>query len=195
MLDTKSYTLAGHNWFWPVGDTFSVPYSANPDQGDTIVAIDAWPGATDPLMGDHLIGDTESFEWTKTIEKQEPRKPILGRLVRKQVVHTFQALDLKLTTNSLRRIAFELMFGSANRLSGSVAQFSPLGSYPKEGVLLFGYYVNEADEQVMSGAIWVMADVTGGIKGGGSDIVKPEFSFMLLDADLNTMAFGSESQL
>ena len=194
MTDMNSYTLAGHNWFWPVGDTFSVPYAANPDQGDTIVAIDAWPGATDPLMADHLIGDTETFEWTKTVEKQEPRKAVLGRIVRKQVVHTFQALGVKITTNSLRRIAFELMFGSANRLSESVAQFAPLGSYPKEGVLIFGYYVG-TDEKVMTGAVWTMADVTGGIKGGGTDIVKPEFDFMLLDAALNTMAFGNEAQL
>lgn len=193
MIELNSYTLAGHGYFWPVGDTFSSPYAGNPNQADVIIAIDAWPAADDPLMQDRKIGDIENFEWTKNVEKVEPRRAVLGTLVRKQVVSTYQELTLKCTTNSLSRIAFELMFGSNNRLSTSVSQFAPLQSYPKEGVLIVNYYTNE-NENVKNAAIWVNADVTGGIKGGGNEIVKPEFTFMMLNSDLNTMEFGSESQ-
>lgn len=44
MIELNSYTLAGHGYFWPAGDTFSVPYAAN--SNGTIYLLQSGMGAT-----------------------------------------------------------------------------------------------------------------------------------------------------
>ena len=195
MIELNSYTLAGALRFWRVGETFTTPYAGNPNQADRIVAIDAWPAANDPAMAAHDIGESEGdCKWKKTVESIKPRKAVLGRIKLKQVVYTYQEYSLEVTTNAMTRLAFELFFGSAAQLTDAVSQFTPGESYPKEGMLSFNAYTNEG-EWVFTGAVWVHADCTDGLDMSGRDIVKPKFEFMKIDSDLETMSYGSESQL
>lgn len=195
MTNLASYTLAGHLYFWPEGDTFTSAFAANPDQSDVLVAEDAWPAADDAAMQDYKIGDIESdATFERTEENISPRRAVLGQVVKKDDITTYQELKLNVTTNSAARIAIELMFGSSARLSESQAQFVPLSARPKKGMLRFDAY-NQDDEYQFTGAIWVRAKVTGGVNLDGRDIIKPKFEFIMLQSDLNTMGYGSESQL
>lgn len=187
MIDLNSYALTSHAWFFKEGAAFTSPAAGN-------VAIDAWPDAAEATWPDKFIGDIEAFEDTKNVEKVEVRKPRVGQLVRKDIIHIFQSLDFKLTTNSLKRIAFQIMYGSAIDLDEATGDFVPLAAAPPKGLLKLQRYTQE-NELVFAADLWVRLDVTGGMKGGGSDVTKPEFMATLLDSSLNSMFFGDPSLL
>jgi hypothetical protein len=187
MQDINSYALGSHAWFIPEGRAFT-----SPDAGT--VAVDDWPDAAEATWSDYGIGDIEGWEDTKNVETVEPRKPRPGALVRKDIITLFQSLDFKMTTNSLRRLAFELFYGSAVPLTDEEGTFVPLAATPSKGLLKIQRYTHE-NELVFAADLWVRAEITGGMKGGNGEITKPEFSFKLLDSDLNTMFFGDDSLL
>lgn len=187
MIDLNSYALGAQAWFFPAGAPFTSPSVGTVD-------IDTWPDADEPTWGNRFIGDAESWEDTKTVESVEVRKPSPGKLVRKDIIDFYQALDFKITTNSLRRIAFELFYGSAVELTEQEGQFVPLGATPPKGLLNLQRYTQE-DELVFAASLWVRAEITGGMRGANGEIVKPEFTFKLLDSPNNTMFFGDPSLL
>lgn len=187
MNDLNSYALGSHAYFFPEGAAFT-----SPDAGTA--AIDALPDADEPTWAAKFLGDTESFEDMKDIEEVEVRKPNPGALATKDIITIFQKLEFKMTTNSLKRIAMQIMYGSAVEITEAVGTFVPLAATPPKGWLKLQRYTHE-NELVFAADLWVRAKVTGGVKGGNGEIIKPEFTFRLLDSDLNTMFFGDDSLL
>lgn len=187
MNDLNAYALGSHAYFYPEGAAFTSP-------GAGSAAIDALPDADEATWPDKFIGDTEAFEDTKNIEETEVRKPRPGALVTKDIITIFQSLEFKMTTNSLRRLAFQIMYGSAVDITEANGTFVPLAATPPKGWLKLQRYTHE-NELVFAADLWVRAKVTGGMKGGNGEIIKPEFTFRLLDSDLNTMFFGDPSLL
>lgn len=187
MNDLNSYTLGAHNYFFPEGAAFTSP-------GAGTAGIADLPDADEPTWGARFIGDTEAFEDTKDVEEVEVRKPNPGALVTKDILTLFQKLEFKMTTNSLKRIAFEMFYGSAIELTPGVGTFVPLAAVPPKGWLKIQRYTNE-NELVFAADLWVRAKISGGLKGGNGELIKPEFTFRLLDSELNTMFFGDPSLL
>lgn len=187
MNDLNAYALGSHAYFFPEGAAFTSP-------GAGTAGIADLPDADEPTWADKFIGDTEAFEDMKNIEEVEVRKPNPGALTTKDIITIFQSLEFKVTTNSLRRIAFQIMYGSAVTLTEGVGTFVPLAAVPPKGWLKLQRYTNE-NELVFAADLWVRAKITGGMKGGNGEIIKPEFTFRLLDSDLNTMFFGDPSLL
>lgn len=186
MNDMSSYALGAHAWLFREGDAFTVPSAGT-------AAIDALPDPTDP--GWISAGDLESFEDTMAQdEEKEIRKPNPGALVRKDIITIFQALDFKFVTNSMRRIAMEAFYRSSTKLDADVGQFTPLSQTPRNYWLKLQRYTHE-NETVFAADLWVRMKITGGMKGGGGEIIMPEYTCRLLDSDLNTMFFGDSSLL
>src|ERR1044071_2837401 len=102
--DLKSYVLGSHNWFFPEGVAITSPGAGN-------IAIDNWPDSAEPTFDDRFAGDCEDWSIKKNVESEEVLKPKPGVLTRKQILTHFQSLDMEFTTNSLRRIAIQLLFG------------------------------------------------------------------------------------
>jgi hypothetical protein len=171
----------------PEGDAFTLP-----DPGG-ISAVDDQPSAADPAVIN--LGDIETWEDSKVNEQLIiTKKPVLGTLVTKNRLRLYQELSMKFTTNSLTRLAIEMFYGSATRLSGAQAQFVPLAQLTFNGWLYLMRYTHE-NELVQTANLWVELSVSGGIKGGDNAIEKPEFEALLLQSDLNTMSFGEEGQV
>lgn len=187
MNDLKSYALGSHAWFFPEGKAFTSPAPGG------FAAVDALPDKNDPLWASLGLGDVEDWSDKKTVEKEDVFKPNPGVLVRKDIVTFFQQLDMDFTTNSLRRIAMQIMYGSAVELTTGVAQFEPLATPPPNGWLKLQRYTQE-NELVFAADLWVRLDVQE-TASGNKKLVKPKFMAMLLASDLNTMAFGDETLL
>lgn len=184
--DLNSYAVAQHVRFMPEGDAFTLPAAGTS-------AVDDQPASTDPALIN--LGDIESWEDSKQNEQQIiTKKPVLGTLVTKARVRLYEEIQFKFTTNSLTRYAIECFYRSANRLSGSQAQFVPLKKLTFNGWLYLMRYTHE-NELVSTANLWVELNVSGGLKGGDNEVIKPEFTALLLASDLNTMAFGNSTQL
>lgn len=195
MIETKSYALSSHAWFFREGDALNI---AGTGPGGAVATpanagIEVLPAADDE--GWIFAGDVESWEDSMAQdEEKEIRKPNPGALVRKDIITVFQAMDLKLTTNSLARIAFEAFYRSATKLSEVSGQFVPLSQTPRNYWLMLQRYTHE-NEIVFAANLWVRMKVTGGMKGGNGEIIMPEYTCRLLDSPMNTMFFGDDSLL
>lgn len=187
MNDLNSYAIGSHSYFFPEGAAFTSPEAGT-------AGIAALPDSDEETWAAKFIGDSEGFEDTKNQEEVEVRKPSPGSLVTKDIITIFQTLEFKMTTNSLRRLAFEMFYGSAIELTTGVGVFAPLAAVPPKGWLKIQRYTNE-NELVFAADLWVRAKITGGMKGGNGEIIKPEFTFRLLDSELNSMFFGDPSLL
>lgn len=186
MNDLKSYALGSHAWFYPEGKAFTSPTAGT-------CAVDALPDKDETTWASLFLGDCEEWADKKTVDSEDVFKPNPGVLVRKDIVTHFQSLDIELTTNSLRRIAMQIMYGSAVELTTGVGQFTPLASPPPNGWLKIQRYTQE-NELVFAADLWVRLDVTD-TASGNKKLVKPKFSAKLLASDLNTMFFGDSSLL
>ena len=184
--DLNSYAVAQHVRFMPEGDAFTLPTAGTS-------SATALPGSTDPALIN--LGDIESWEDSKQNEQQIiTKKPVLGTLVTKARIRLYEEIQLKFTTNSLTRFAMECFYRSANRLGVSQAQFAPLGKLNFNGWLYLMRYSHE-NELICTANLWVELNVTGGAKGGDNEVIKPEFTALLLNSSLNSMAFGNSTQL
>jgi hypothetical protein len=184
--DLRSYALGSHAWFFPAGAAFTSPAAGT-------VAVDAMPDKNDPKWPDLNIGDIEDWSDKKNEDTEETFRPGPGLLKRKEIITFFQSLDMELTTNSLKRIAMQIMYGSDTTLDDTHGQFAPLSAVPPEGWLKLQRYTQD-DELVFAADLWVRLDVTDAASGN-KKIVKPKFMAKLLDSDLNTMFFGDSSLL
>ena len=179
--DLKSYALGSHNWFFPEGVAITSPAAGN-------VAIDNWPDAAEPTFDDYFVGDCEDWSAKKNVETEEVFKPSPGVLVRKDIITFFQSLDFEITVNSLRRIAMQIMFGSAVKLTDAVGEFTPLAQEPLTGLWIMQKYTQQ-NEKVFVANMWVRVDVQD-MASGNKKLAKPKFMVKLLDSELNSMFFG-----
>lgn len=186
MNDMSAYALGSHVRFLPEGTAFTSPGAGN-------VAVDDWPDADEPTLNDYNIGDVEDWSDKKNVETEEVFKPNPGILTRKDIITFFQSLDLEFTTNSLRRIAMQIMYGSAVTLTEGVGEFVPLAAEPPKGLLLIQRYTQE-NELVFMLNIWARVDLQEAASGN-KKLVKPKFMVKMLDSDLNYGFFGDEDLL
>ena len=186
MNDLKSYALGSQAWFFKEGLAFTSP-------GAGTVSVSALPDKNDPLWPSLFIGDTEEWNDKKTVDTEDVFKPNPGILVRKDIVTFFQQLDIELTTNSTRRIAFQIMYGSSVTLTTGLGQFAPLASPPPNGWLKLQRY-NQDNELIFAADLWVRMDVQE-MASGNKKLIKPKFMAKVLASDLNTMFFGDPSLL
>lgn len=179
--DLKSYALGSHNWFFPEGAAITSP-------GAGVVAIDNWPDSLEPTFDSRFIGDTEDWSHKKTVEEEEVFKADPGVLVRKDIVTFFQKLDLEITTNSLRRIAMQILYGSDTELTEAVAEFEPLSAPPPNGLWIARKYTQQ-NECVFLMNCWCRVNVSE-TASGNKKLVKPKFEVKILSATGNIIRFG-----
>lgn len=182
----KAYALGSHGFFFPEGKAFTSPAPG-------VVAVDALPDANDPLWQSMFIGDTEEWSDKKNVETEEVFKPNPGVLTRKDIITFFQSLDIEMTTNSMMRIAMQIMYGSAVELTEEVGTFAPLAAEPPNGWLKLQRYTQK-NQLVFAADLWGRMDVQE-TNSGNKKLVKPKFMFKMLDSDLNTMFFGDPDLL
>lgn len=180
--DLKPYALGSHNWFFPEGAVITSPAPG-------VVEEDNWPDSLEPTFDNRFIGDTEEWSHKKTVEEEEVFKPDPGILVLKDVVTFFQKLELEITTNSLRRIAIQLLYGSATELTEAVGEFAPLSAPPPKGLWIARKY-NQENECVFMMNCWCRVDVTE-MASGNKKLIKPKFAVKILAATGNVMRFGA----
>lgn len=184
--DLNAYALDSHNWFFPKGSAITSP-------GVGVVSINNWPDTNEPTFDDRFIGDTEEWSHKKNVESEEVFKPVGGVLVRKQIVDFFQSLDFEITTNSLRRIAMQIMYGADVDLDADTGAFAPLKRFAPEGLWVSQKYTQEG-ERVFLANLWCKVDLTE-TASGNKKLIKPKFMVKMLDSDLNYMFFGDPDLL
>lgn len=166
--ENKAYALPG-----PGGNAAS---NVKPDADDVgwvnIGRIEAW----EPSM---LADDEVDVYDSET-----------GHLDLADSIPVKQALQYKFTTNVLTALAVGLFFRTANELAAADYQFTPMVGIPPRGWLKI---VNKdhASVVILAADLWGRIKVTGGMKGGNGELVKPEFMFKMFKNALNTMALGT----
>lgn len=192
VYDTKAYAVASHAFLFREGDASiqgTTPTSGLNAAGAGFGGALYLPKADEAnWMGS---GDLESWEDSMgQDEEKEVRRASLGTLVRKDIITIFQGMDFKFTTNDLPRLAVEAFYRTSTKLSDGQTQFVPLQIPPRKYWLMLQRYTHE-NMLIFSANLWVRMKMTGGIKGGGGEIIMPEYTCRLLDSPLNTMAFGN----
>lgn len=194
--DTKSRAVSTHAWFFREGDA-SIQ-GTTPTSGKDL----AGPGFAGELYlpkadEDNWIGGGDIETWEETMaqdEEKEVRRPLPGALVRKDIITIFQGMDLRLVTNSLTRLAIEAFNRTSTQLSDVNRQFVPLTATPRKYWLMLARYDHE-NNFIEASNLWVRMKVTGGMKGGGGELVMPEYTCRVLDSALNTKIYGDLSDL
>lgn len=182
-LVTREMAIGSHAWFVRSGDAFTTPAPG-------VAGVAALP---DPNDNSWLpLGDVEDWEDSMSEDEKPVYAPAPGHLVRKRIITTKQDLDFKLTVNQVSALVFECFYRSTQKLNANSFQFNPLSAVPREGWLKLQRYSDE-DVLIFSADLWVQLKVTGGMKGGGGNIVLPEFKAALLYSALNTCALGSQA--
>lgn len=184
--DINSYSLGSHNWFFPLDAAITSPAAGN-------VAKENWPDADEPTLDDRYVGDTEEWSIKKTVESEEVFKPNPGLLTRKDIVTFFQGLDFEITTNSLRRVAMQILLGSATELTEDVGEFPPLGAPPPVGLWISQKYTQD-NEKIFEANFWCRVDVQEA-GSGNKKLIKPKFMVKLLDSPSNIFFFGKPELL
>ncbi|HEV2207306.1 MAG TPA: hypothetical protein VG167_00910 [Verrucomicrobiae bacterium] len=183
MLITTEMAVGSHAWFFRRGDAFILP---EPGGNASDAAL---PDADD--LGWIELGTID--DWEDTIEDEEEKAvwtPVPGHLVKKRVITTKQGLGIKLTSSQLTPLAIELFYRTAEKLDQDSFQFDPLSGVPRDGWLKIQRY-SEQDALVLAADLYVQLKVTGGMKGGGGNLIAPEFKATLLYSGLSTMAMGT----
>src|SRR4051812_35340407 len=110
MYDVNSYAVNSHAWFFREGDAYTLP--APGGNASALILPDP-----DDAGWIHM-GDIEQWEDNfAQDEEKEVWKPKKGTLVRKKIITTKQALDFKLTTNDITRLAIEAFYRTNTKLS------------------------------------------------------------------------------
>ena len=182
----KAHILNSNGWFFPEGAAITSP-------GVGVVSQANWPDANEETFDARFVGDIEDWSFKKNVESEEVRKHVEGVLTRKQIVDTFQSGDFEFTTNSLMRIAMQILMGSAVELTEAVGNFKPLEAFAPEGLWIARKY-NQFRQPIFLMNCWCKVDVQE-IGGGGNKIAKPKFTVKLLDAPDNYMFFGDPALL
>lgn len=188
-LITREMAIGAHAWFVREGDAFAAGLDVNGGPlAAGVVSNAAIPVANDPSWVD--MGVIEEWEDELKDEEKETWAPSPGHLVRSRVIVTKQSLTCKLTTNQLTALAVETFYRSA-ALTPESFQFNPLSNVPKDGFMKIQRY-SEEDVAILSGDLWCQLKVIGGIKGGGGNLIMPQFQAAVLNSVLNSMAMGAD---
>lgn len=178
-LPTATLALATHAFFFREGDAFTQPEAGT-------CARESKPGADDEAW--LSLGTIETAEDSISDEEEKTVwAPVPGHLVKKDIITTKQGLTIKLTSNELTPLAVEAFYRTSQDLDSESDQFNPLSAVPRKGWLKLQRYDQDDVEQFVID-LWGRLKVTGGFKGGGGELVAPEFEFETLYSTLNTAA-------
>lgn len=140
------------------------------------------PATDDPGWLEDLIGNVETSEDALGEEKEEMIKgPIEGTGVIgvKDVVQTqHPQIDHKFTTNEYSRFAHECYYRT-QQLDDASTYATPGTNPPPQGWLLIQRKDHKGQWHLVA-TVWVRIKCVGGIKGGDGNIVKPEWSALVL---------------
>ncbi|HYG98861.1 MAG TPA: hypothetical protein VD837_06990 [Terriglobales bacterium] len=182
MIIEESKAVGAQAWFFREGKEFTEPEAGT-------AGIDDVPGADDD--GWVSIGRIEAWEPSLLAdEEQDVYDSSTGRLDLADSIPVKQALQYKFTTNVVTALAVGLFFRTASELSASDYQFNPLGGVPPRGWLKVQNYDHNST-LILAADLWGRIKVSGGMKGGNGELVKPEFMFKVFKNALNTMALGT----
>lgn len=182
MIIEESKAIGAKVWFFREGKEFLLPEAgtasktSRPDADDAgwvnIGRIEAW----EPTM---LADDEVDIYDSET-----------GRLDLADSIPVKHALQYKFVTNEMTALAVGLFFRTADELAAGDYQFTPMEGIPPRGWLKL-VNKDQGSVVVLAADIWGRIKVTGGMKGGNGEIVKPEFMFKMFKNNLNTMALGT----
>jgi hypothetical protein len=179
MIIENPQALAAYAYFAREGKNFTTPAAG-------VVAADAMPDADDAAV--IQLGVFEGFEQmvedTK-IDVKGPSEANKGIIVRTGRLFLEQMHGWKLTSNKLTAIALGIMMRTDEELTAADTDFVKGSGTPPSG-WLYLYLYNSKKQLYYSENTWGVLHCTNGLKGGGSDITKPEFEFAELDNPLNT---------
>jgi hypothetical protein len=182
MIIEESKAVGAQVWFAREGKAFTLPAPGT-------VGLAAIPGPTDNAW--ISIGRIEAWEPTMLAdEEQDVYDSATGLLALADSIPTKQALQYKFTTNMVTALAIGLFYRSAAELTAASYQFNPLAGVSPRGFLKVQNYDHNAS-LILSADLWGRVKVTGGMKGGNGELVKPEFMFKMFKNTLNTMALGT----
>lgn len=182
MLVTREMAVGSHAWIFREGDAFTVPEAGTAN-------ANSLPGAED--AGWISTGNIEDWEDSITDEEEKAVwTPTPGHLVMSRLITTKQGMQFKFTTNQLTPIAIESFYRTDTKLDEDGYQFNPLSRVPRSVWLKIQRY-SEEDNLVLAMDVFVQLKASGGMKGGGGNLIMPEFTAKLLYSPLNTMAMGS----
>jgi hypothetical protein len=149
-LASGNRTLAAHIAIFFEGVAYTSPSSGT-------CARESKPGASD--TGWIKIGAVTDFAVTHDKTEIEIMKPVPGRRVRWDMIHTDQKLDLAFTVDEVRAEMVELLFGSL-ALNASSTQFNPLEGAEKRCWLKVQWYDN-TNTLVNTVDFWVIISIDG----------------------------------
>jgi hypothetical protein len=149
-LTSGNRTLAAHIAIFFEGVAYTSPSSGT-------CAREAKPGASD--TGWIKIGAVTDFSVTHDKTEIEIMKPVPGRRVRWDIIHTDQKLDLSFTVDEVRAEMIELLFGSL-ALNSSSTQYNPLEGAEKRCWLKVQYY-DHTNTLVNTDDFWVILSIDG----------------------------------
>lgn len=181
MLTKAGYILGANAVFFREGDTFTKDI-ANQTVTATAASAAARPGTEDAGWID--LGIIEDADVTSEATDVERWGCKPGKLHLLDVVEVKSKLKVKLTTNEAGALAAEHLFRTSAELGGATDDFIPLSGGTKRGWLQVQMYDETNTLRVMFVG-WVRLKVTGGLKAGGSDFVKPTWEADLLYSTLN----------
>lgn len=192
-MNLASYVLGLHAFWFRDGDTYTVPSAGTAGRSFK-------PGATDPKWIDFgAITDADADLDETEIEIWAPT-PGVQRLW--DIIATKPKLKLQFTTEEFGPFHLETLLRT-ERLDTASTQFNPLEGalnqatpavrqYTKRGWLKLQDY-SQADPATPTIALdaFVRLKISGGIKIGGGELVKPQFEAMVLHSTLNTGTLGT----
>lgn len=173
-MNTSARTIGSHAFFFPEGNSFTVPSSGTSGTA-------AKPGAADTgWIGLGVIG---SSSISKSGDVKELWAPLPGTLRLKDVIEVKPDISFKFTVRELSALAVQVLFRTLNLTSAST-QFNPLEGKTLKGWLKLQQY-DQNEALVMTVDVFVHLTCDGEVTFG-EDIVDFPFSARVLHSTLNT---------
>lgn len=174
-----SYVLSEHVFIFPEGDSVTVPAATGPASKTNK------PGAADPLWIDTGVVSDSDIE-PSIGNEIEIWGGTPGKVALIDAIEVKPKLTIKWTSEQITPYHVELLFRSL-RLTTSSTQFNPLEGKTKKAWGKFQFY-DQDDVLRLTLDVWGRLKITGGVKMGGGELMKPSFEFLVLHSLLNTAA-------
>lgn len=141
------------------------------------------PGANDPELID--VGVCEECSDSREVGNEiEIWTPSPGKLVLNDVIENKHKLMLKFTAQEWGPFSHEVLY-LTEALDSSSTQFNPLEGGTKKGWLKVQRYDQDNNLRLVMD-LYGKIKISGDVQFGGSDIIKPQFEFLVLHSTLNT---------
>jgi hypothetical protein len=150
-LTSGNRVLAAHIAIFFEGVSYTSPSSGT-------CGRESKPGASD--TGWIKIGAVTDFAVTHDKTEIEIMKPVPGRRVRYDMIHTDQKLDLSFTVDEMRAEMVELLFGSL-ALNSSSTQYNPLEGAEKRCWLKVQFYDQTSTSPVNTVDLFAILSIDG----------------------------------